>query len=301
MKVKLILNKGSGSALEGDGLEKLVAMFASAGREAQPVLVQGGDEMRVAIEKAAAESPDLVVVGGGDGTLGTAAGILRGTEVALGVLPLGTFNHFARDLGVPLELDKAVEAIVTGTVKQIDVAEVNGRVFINNSSLGIYPRIVHWRDELRSRLGLARGKLWTFAWAALTALRRAPFLDVDLCVDGDVQRLRAPFLLIGNNDYEMEGFRAGTRKSLRSGRLSVYMTRKRSRLRLVVLGLRALFGSLRQAHDFESCGAQTLEVRSRHARLLVATDGEVQAMATPLRYRIHPGALRVVLPPAGGE
>ena len=257
--------------------------------------------MRAAIEKAAAESPDLLVVGGGDGTLGTAAGILRGTGVALGVLPLGTFNHFARDLGVPLELDKAVEVIVTGTVEAIDVAEVNGRVFINNSSLGIYPRIVRWRDELRSRLGLARGKLWTFAWAALTALRRAPFLDVDLCVDGDVQRLRAPFLFVGNNDYEMEGFRAGTRKSLRSGRLSVYMTRKRSRLRLVVLGLRALFGNLRQARDFEACGAQTLEVRSRHERLLVATDGEVQAMRTPLRYRIHPGALRVVLPAAGGE
>jgi diacylglycerol kinase family enzyme len=296
MSIALILNKGSGSALEGDKLDELVAMFGAAGCEVHPVVVHSGGAMRTAIEKAAAARPELVVVGGGDGTLGTAAGVLRGTGIALGILPLGTFNHFARDLGIPLELDKAVEVIVTGTAQPVDVAEVNGSVFINNSSLGIYPSIVLWRDQLRSRLGLARGKLWTFVWAAITALRRAPFLDVHLCVDGEVQRLRAPFLLVSNNEYEMEGFHAGTRKGLRSGRLSVYMTRKRSRLRLVVLGLRALFGSLRQANDFEAFGAQTLEVRSRHAHLLVATDGEVQAMPAPLNYRIDPGALRVLLP-----
>ena len=297
MKLPLILNEAAGSALEGEKLDELVAMFASAGCDVKPEVV-AASHMRRALEEAVAARPHAVVVGGGDGTLASAAAVLRGTGIPLGVLALGTFNHFARDLGVPLELDKAVQAIATGSASPVDVAEVNGRVFINNSSLGIYPAIVRWRDQLRSRLGLARGKVWTFAWATLTAMRRAPFLDVHLCVDGEVERLRAPFLLIGNNEYEMEGFHAGTRRTLRSGTLSVYMTRKRSRLRLVVLGLRALFGSLRQARDFETCAARTLEIRSRHGHLLVATDGEVHAMPTPLRYRIHPGALRVLLPPA---
>jgi diacylglycerol kinase family enzyme len=295
VKIALILNNGSGNALQGDALEKLLAMCAAAGCDVHQFPAGTGEEMKAAIEQAARERLDAVVVGGGDGTLGTAAGVLKDTGIPLGVLPLGTFNHFAKDLGVPLDLEKAVHAIAHGAPVAVDIAEVNGRVFINNSSLGIYPSIVRWRDQLRSRLGLARGKLWTFAWAALTALRRAPFLDVQLCMDGGTQRLRAPFLFVGNNEYDMEGFDAGTRKSVRSGTLSVYMTRKRSRLRLIALGLRALFGSLRQARDFEACAAQTLEVRSRHKYLLVATDGEVQAMRTPLNYRIHRGALNVLL------
>ncbi|HZZ94218.1 MAG TPA: diacylglycerol kinase family protein [Usitatibacter sp.] len=298
MKVALVLNEGSGGALPAEALDKVLAAFASAGCEVRRIGAVTGGGLRAAVQEALSGEPDAVVVGGGDGTLGTAAGVLAGTGMPLGVLALGTFNHFAKDLGVPLDLDEAVRTIATGVRTPIDVAEVNGRAFLNNSSLGIYPSIVRSRDQLRGRLRLVRGKLWTFAWAALTALRRAPFLDVNLSLDGGFQRLRAPFLFVGNNAYQMEGFRAGTRNGLRSGKLSVYMTLRRSRLRLVALGLRALFGMLHQARDFEAREAHTLEVHSRHRFILVATDGEVQAIETPLVYRMRPGALIVLLPGA---
>ena len=294
--VAVVLNGASGTALDDAGVARLRAAFAEAGREARVVRAADGAALRAALERAVAERPDAVVVGGGDGTLSTAAGVLARAGIPLGVLPLGTLNHFARDLGIPLGLEEAVRTVLTGARVPVDVGEVNGRVFINNSSLGIYPSIVRRRERLRDDLPLPRAKGWALAWATLLALRRAPFLDVELCLDGRTRRLRTPFVFVGNNEYSLEGLRAGTREGLAEGRLSVHSTTRQDRFGLVLLGLRALFGRLRQARDFKSSSVQSLDVRSRHARLLVAADGEVEAMATPLEYRIRPGALTVIVP-----
>jgi diacylglycerol kinase family enzyme len=293
--VAVVLNAGSGTALDEAGVERLRAAFAAAGHEARIVRAAGQD-LRSVVQRAADERPHAVVVGGGDGTLSTAAGVLAGTGVALGVLPLGTLNHFARDAGIPFDAEEAVEAVVRGRRVELDVGEVNGRVFINNSSLGLYPSIVRRREQLREELPLRRGKMWALAWATLTALRRAPFLDIDLCLDGRTRRLRTPFVFVGNNEYTMEGLSAGLRAGLEDGHLSIYTTTRRGRGGLVALAFRALFGRLTQARDFESSLVQTLDVRSRHKRLLVAADGEIEAMETPLRYRIRPRALTVMLP-----
>jgi len=298
VKIALILNSASGTALDRGARDKLRQRFADAGCEVREHALGQGKDMASLVSAAVAERPDAVVVGGGDGTLSSAAGLLMGGSIPLGVLRLGTFNHFAKDLGIPLELDGAVDAILRARRTAVDVGEVNGRKFINNSSLGIYPRIVRRRDALRSRLRIAGGKLWAFAWATVTAFRRTPFLDAGVCLDGKTRRIRTPFLFIGNNAYNMEGFGAGKRERLDGGRLSVYLTSRGGRLPLIGLGLRALFGMLGNSRDFEALAAQSLDVHSRHSHLLVALDGEIESMATPLAYRIHPGALQVLVPAA---
>lgn len=174
------------------------------------------------------------------------------------------------------------------------MGQVNERIFINNSSIGIYPDIV--RDRTRQQRRLGRGKRWAMAWAILTTLRRSPFLRVRLRVDGEERNYRAPFVFIGNNVYNMEGFDIGTRERLDRGHLSIYVTQHGGRLGLVALGFRALFGRLRQARDFEAMAAQQVDVETRHRVLPVATDGEVTSMKTPLHYRSLPGALRVIVP-----
>ena len=296
MKIALILNSASGTAMDDAARDKMRQRFADAGCEVREHALGQGKDMESLVRAALADRPDAVVVGGGDGTLSSAAGFLMGSKIPMGVLPLGTFNHFAKDLGIPLEIEGAVDAILGAHRTAVDVGDVNGRTFINNSSLGIYPRIVRRRDALRSRLRIAGGKLWAFAWATVTALRRTPFLDADVCLDGKTRNIRTPFLFIGNNAYNMEGFGAGKRERLDGGHLSAYFTRRGGRLQLVVLGLRALFGMLAEAKDFEAVEAQTLEVHSRHARLLVALDGEIESMDTPLAYRIHRAALQVLVP-----
>jgi diacylglycerol kinase family enzyme len=288
------LNPAAGSGSDPQTLAALHELFQSRGLAADILEARTVEELRSITASALREKPRIIVAGGGDGTVSAVASLLEGTETALGVLPLGTLNHFARDLRIPAELGQAVAVLAAGCQTRVDVGQVNGRSFLNNASLGLYPGIV--RDRERQRRSLGRGKRWALFWAVLTALRRAPFLEVRLVVDGRERSYRTPFVFIGNNTYVMEGFDIGTRESLSEGQLSVYVTRRQSRLGLLGLGLRALCSRLRQAHDFEATIAQTITVRTRHARMAVASDGEVASIETPLEFRCRPLALRVVVP-----
>ena len=133
-------------------------------------------------------------------------------------------------------------------------------------------------------------------WAIHTVLRGHPFLNLTLELDGVPQRRRTPFVFVGNNEYLMEGFTMGLRERLDGGVLSVYMSHRRGRIGLLLLALRALFGRLQQAKDFEAASISELRIDSRHTRMLVATDGEVAALDMPLHFRVRPGALRVIVP-----
>nr|MBA2339150.1 hypothetical protein [Pyrinomonadaceae bacterium] len=228
------------------------------------------------------------------GTLNAVAAQLIGKDKLFGVLPLGTLNHFAKDLKIPLDIEEAAHTITNGRVLEIDVGTVNGKVFLNNSSLGLYPRIVRERERQQERLG--RGKWWAFVWATLRTLRRYPFFDVRLSADGEEFIRRTPFVFIGNNEYEMNGFNLGGRACLNNGQLSLYVAHRTGRLGLLALALRALFGRLNEAKDFDQMCAKEIWIETRRKRLSVATDGEVNVFETPLHYQILPGALRTLVP-----
>lgn len=220
--------------------------------------------------------------------------MLVGTDAALGVLPLGTLNHFAKDLRIPTDLEAAAQTILDGSVASVDVGEVNGRVFLNNSSLGLYPQIVRYRMIQQARLGI--GKWPAFVWAAFMVFRRYPFLSLRLIVEGKEIRRSTPFVFIGNNEYEIERLDIGTRACLNAGLLSLYWTRRTGRLGLLGLAVRALLGRLREADDFEALCTSEAWIEARRPRLRVAKDGEVSMLNTPLHYRIRHKALRVIVP-----
>lgn len=292
----VILNSSAGTdADDGQQGEQVRQLFAAAGTNVE---IRHPDEecdlSALAREAVEDSGSDLIVAGGGDGTISAVAAALAGTRKTLGVLPLGTLNHFAKDLGIPLELPDAITNILHGRIEEVDVGEVNGRVFINNSSLGLYPRIVSDRETQQETL--ARGKWAAFLWATLGALGRFPFLDLRLTVDGEDLQRRTAFLFIGNNEYETAGFDLGARRCLNAGKLGLYLTHRTGRLGLFRLALRALFGHLEQAQDFDAFCVQEATIETRRARLLVATDGEVTEMQMPLVYRMRPRALRVMVP-----
>ena len=215
------------------------------------------------------------------------------SDKILGVLPLGTLNHFARDLGISSDIETAVQTIVAGHTTEIDVAEVNNRIFLNNSSLGLYPTIVRERVK-HQRLGFRK---WpAFVWATIQALRRYPFLDVRLRVNGQLLDRTTPFVFVGNNEYAMESFNIGLRERIDRGVLSIYITHRTSRLKLLGLALRALFGRVRDDKDFLALSSNEVKIETRHKRLRVAFDGEIELMETPLQYRIRTRALRVIVP-----
>ncbi|HEU4776905.1 MAG TPA: diacylglycerol kinase family protein [Telluria sp.] len=269
--------------------------FGAHGLDARVTLAASGKDMTSAAKAALADGLPIVVAGGGDGTINAVASVLAGTDTRFGVLPLGTLNHFAKDMGIPLTLDDAIATIARGIAKRVDVGEVNDRVFLNNSSLGLYPDMVRDREKQQRRLG--RGKWLAALWATLGALRRYPFLNVRLrLADGEEHARRTPFVFIGNNEYTMQGFSIGERTRLDGGRLSLYVAQRPGRLGLLRLAWSALRGRLAQERDFDVLGTESMQVDTRHKHLPVATDGEVTVMATPLRYRIRPRALNVIVP-----
>ena len=293
-RVPVVLNESAGLGHVEKTYDEIRRLFARHGIEADIRVARDGSGLDAHARAALGEHPRILVVAGGDGTVSAVASLLSGTQTALGILPMGTLNHFARDLGVPLELEPAVEAIANGEPVAVDVGEVNGRAFINNASLGIYPDIV--RDRIKRQQRLGHGKYWAMLWATLKVLGRGPFMRLGLQLDGQALHCRSPFVFVGNNDYVMEGFHIGKRASVRDGKLSVHTTRRTGRWPLFALALRALAGRLRQADDFSSAQAQRVTVQSNRRRLLVATDGEVTALDTPLEFRVRPGGLRVMLP-----
>ncbi|MFJ3054664.1 diacylglycerol/lipid kinase family protein [Herbaspirillum sp. NPDC087042] len=271
--------------------------FAQHGLHATVHLAHSGEEMLAVARQAVADQVPVVAVGGGDGSINAVASTLLAAATchsALGVLPLGTLNHFAKDLNIPLDLDEAIANIATGRRLRVDSGEVNGQAFINNSSLGLYPDIVREREKQQARLG--RGKWLAFAWAALGALRRYPFLRVRLHIDGQPHWRRTPFVFIGNNRYLMQGLDIGKRSTLTEGQLSLYVCHHTGRWGLLRLALHALFGRLELAHDFDVLTATEIHIETHRKRMRVATDGEVLIMQTPLHYRIRPASLEVIVP-----
>ena len=295
VKVEVIINASSGPGHEDSVQERLADAFKAGGIDALISLAQTGDQVVEFAQRAARGDAKIIVAGGGDGTISSVAAEVIDSDKALGVLPFGTMNHFAKDLQIPLDLEGAIETIVAGHETRVDVAEVNGRIFINNSSLGLYPSIVREREK-KQRLGF--GKWPAYIWAAIAVLRRYPFLNIRVGVDGKELTTRTPFVFIGNNEYEMEKFHVGSRACLDKGALSLYMTIGTGRLGLIRLGLRALVGGLRQEKDFLVLCTEEVSIETKHRRLRVALDGEVTVMEPPLRYRVRPGALRVLTPPA---
>lgn len=298
--IPVIVNSAARSGQSRAQIEALPALFDQMGLRTRLIDVRDGADSEREIDAALAERPPLVVAGGGDGTLSAIASRLVGTGIPMGVLPLGTLNHFAKDLGVPLTLGDAVRVIAAGHTTDVDVGEVNGRIFINNSGLGLYPDIVRHRDRQQRTLG--RSKWHALAWASWSLLRRYPFVQVRLLIDGQSREWRTPFVFVGNNEYAMEGLRIGGRGRLDAGRLCVYVAQQPGRVGLLRLALHALVGRLRQASDFDALSATELLIETRRQRIHVAADGEVWPMTSPLRYRVLPGALRVIVPaPAEDE
>lgn len=296
MRINVVLNRSAGSLLGKpveERMEEIRAAFESAGHRVICVDAPGA-EIRAALEKAKRSDADVLIVGGGDGTIATAVHVLSGSEKILGVLPLGTMNLLARDLDIPLDLSDAIAALAGGEVDSIDMAEVNGLPFLNNSVIGFYARMVQEREYQR---GVHNLRKWPAMFiAALKTLIDHPRLEVTLDLEGGIRRVRTPVLAIANNAYD-QGFGPILRRSdLSAGTLAVYVAKHRTRARLVRLALGFLTGLWLRDPELEVHLVRECIVHSGRSILRVANDGEVHRLATPLHYRIRPGALKVLRP-----
>jgi YegS/Rv2252/BmrU family lipid kinase len=295
MAVPVLLNRGGGALAADPALADRVAeALKGAGIDAEIELLSGGD-CAVRARAVAERGDALLIVGGGDGTISAAASALVGTETKLGILPLGTLNHFARDLSIPADLDEAAKLIAGGKEQRVDVAEMGDRIFINNSAIGLYPLMVVDRDLQRKRLG--RSKRLAMVVASLRMLVRFNHHRLTLTINEErTGRVDTPLLFVGNNDYRIDFGAPGERESLDDGQLCVLVMRKKTRRGFLAASIRAFVGRSRGDDMVRLDGVEKLRVSSHRSQLTASLDGEVVRAETPLDYRIRKRALRVIAP-----
>lgn len=292
--IEVIINAAGGSFVEGVTEQALEDAFAAAGLDANVNYARSGEQIGEFAEAACSSDAEIIVAGGGDGTISSVAALVANTDKKFGVLPLGTLNNFSKDLNIPQDINEAIAVIAGGHTTRIDLAELNGRVFINNSSIGLYPNIVRNRVQQQQRLGY--GKWRAAFWATIRMFRVSPFLKIGLVVDGKFFIRKVPFLFVGNNRYEMDIYNIGRRPSLSEGKLSIYFLHRGGRLGVLRMLFRTLTGRIKQWRDFEEVLTDSITIQTRRRYMNVAFDGEISAMATPLKYSIIPNALTVIVP-----
>jgi diacylglycerol kinase family enzyme len=289
--IAVVLNANAGAA-DGDAAARIETAFAAAGCLVN-VHHTPPPQLADVTRRLLHEGARIVVAAGGDGTISAVASALAGTGTTLGVLPMGTLNHFAKDIGMAMDLDAAARAIVRGRTREVDVGVLNDRCFVNNASIGVYARLLAEREN-RQRDG--SGKWIAHAMAAARVMGAYRPVRAVVRSEGGNRAIRTPFVFVGNNEYQLNGIELGGRRDLTGGRLHVCMAPGMSRAGVAGMIAAAVFGRIRNVATFEAFLARTVEIDVPAAQIHASLDGEVVPLSSPLRFAIRPGALRVIDP-----
>jgi diacylglycerol kinase family enzyme len=292
--VTVIFNRGSGSQ---KGHEPIVELLKKCEVDAHLVPTTGPEVCKAA-EEAARSDDDLIVAAGGDGTIGAVCSALVGTGKTLGVIPSGTFNFFARKLKIPLDQEEAIKVLTNGRTIDVDVGEVNGRVFINNSSIGLYPAALREREQAYRKFG--RKRIIAYVAGAIALLRqRRNVMKLRLSADGDEQALKSQFVFVCNNQDQLDFYNIRGGECVANGSLAVYTAPPLTPMQIVRLGLHMLVRRLDKTDDYQAQCARDLWIETRRPKVEVALDGERMTLTSPLHFRMHTAALRVRVPHEG--
>jgi diacylglycerol kinase family enzyme len=289
----LFLNPSSGAKLSPEEKAALTAEAGSVGFE----VVEVKRDINVAgiIRERMAQGRRLFVAAGGDGTINSVIQPLVNTEAVLGVIPVGTFNHFAKDVGLPLDWRAALDVVVSGETRSVDAARINDHFFVNNVSMGLYPELVARREEKGRNYPKWKARLW----AAYATLRKFPHVTVVVETAHHQEVIRTHVLMLSNNTYDLS--RMGVeapRNTMSEGRLSVYWLPHISRLSLMSFGAHYLAGRVRQTPGFRSFKTTRMKMQSSHKRLRLGVDGELLTLKMPIVVTIAPQGLAVRVPRA---
>ena len=287
----VIFNQGSG---QQKGHEPILELLRKCEVDAHLVPTTGANVCKDAA-KAAQSDDDLIVAAGGDGTISAVCAALVGTNKTLGVIPSGTFNFFARKLKIPLDQEEAIRVLANGRTTKVNVGEVNGKVFINNSSIGLYPAALREREQAYRKFG--RSRLIAYVAGAVALMRqRSNVMRLRMSADGDERALKSQFVFVCNNQDQLDFYKIRGGDCVANGSLAVYTAPPLGPMQMAKLAVHMLARRLDKAEDYEAQCARNLWVDTRRSKVEVALDGERMVLATPLHFRMHTAALNVKVP-----
>lgn len=291
----VIMNRHAGGGNKAVLTQEIDTAFAAHGWQVEFVLVSRR-ELHQQARRTVAEASGALVVAGGDGTINAVASACVEAKRPLGIVPAGTFNYVARNLGLPTEVPSAVLVIVNGQVRPVDIGEVNGRIFLNNAGFGLYATMLERRERDKRRFG--RNRLVAFLSGMLCLLSLHPQYAVELMADGRTERHLTTTLFFGCNALQLQHFNVAAADCLRHRKLAVLSLQQRSRWQIVVAAAAALIGRLDEADATRVVCASRVRVQTRRRALKVVIDGEILQLRAPLDVTFRPGALEVFTPAA---
>jgi diacylglycerol kinase family enzyme len=291
----VIMNQDSGSADKTALTGEIETAFTAFGWKVEFILA-GRQDLPTRTRQTVAQAPGSIIVAGGDGTINTVASACVEAKRPIGLLPAGTFNYVARNLGVPTEVSAAVAVIVNGQVRSVDIGEINGRIFLNNAGFGLYARMLERREDDKRRFG--RSRTVAFFSGMRCLLSSHPLFAVELVRDGHTERRLTTTLFFGCNTLQLQHFNPAAAECLRCRQLAVLSLKLDSRWEVVLAACLGLMGRLDAVNATDTFCANTVRVQTRRRVLKVAIDGEVVRLRSPLDVVLRPGALQVFAPPA---
>lgn len=299
--ISLVMNTGSGHHAAGHQVlaKELEAFFKDKGCDVDMYLPTASHELGQMLQMAVGKhqrlnAKGIIVAAGGDGTLNGVAQKLIYTDIALGIIPLGTFNYVARALHIPLDPFEAAQIIVDGVRHAVNVGTVNHYVYLNNASIGLYPKIIEQREADNARFGRFRAVAMISGFAVL--MREQLKLKLKMTIDGEKKQIESPLVFFGNNQLQLHDFHLQLSECVAQGKLAAVAITELSRWQLIKLIHRLQLGTFEQAPEVTAICAEAIKIESKAKTMKVAIDGEIVYVNTPLMFKVAHAALQVMVP-----
>lgn len=293
-EVCVLLNASSGNAEDEAQKDALHKAFARYPGMFELRVMEGGNMLADTCRRAMKDGYRTIVAAGGDGTISGIAGQLAGSGRTMGIIPQGTFNFVARGLGIPEQIDEAIDLIAKGTARSFSLGEVNGATFVNNASLGIYPQVLKEREGTYRRWGRSR---LAAHWSVLrTFASFSSPLRMKVTVDGKVMRAKTPLAFVARSAFQLEHFGLDGGDCIREGGFALFLAPDSSRMQLLSGALRLASGGMTSKRDFELICGREIVIETLSPSHVIAMDGETFPMTGPFHFRLRDDALRVIAP-----
>lgn len=293
----VILNSGTTQDEKAKLAEEIAKVFSQAGGSANIITTQAGEDFSQASEnwvKKAQVNGNCIVAAGGDGTINSVASLCYRYGVALGIIPLGTFNYFARELSIPTTIPEAVNIILAGHTRKVSVGLVREHIFLNNASFGLYTKLIREREKVASRFGRAR--LIAALAAAFSLLHRQKLFSVKINTDEQEKWHHTSMVFVGNNTLQLENLGMEVADCTKQDKLAIILMKETTRMEIARLLLRGAIRNLKDESRLKEFCADSFEVETSRKVIDLVIDGEIICCHTPLKFRVEKNALSVVVP-----
>lgn len=292
--ILVLVNAGSGKK---SGNEKHTALMDRIQGQAGVTIRELTPDMDITeyAARGVADGFSTIVAAGGDGTISGVCAGLSGANVKLGVVPLGTFNFFARSLGIPDDPCEAWDIILAGHCRNVSIGDINGQRFINNASIGAYATVLQVRENVYEHWGRSR---LTAYWSVIKAMStRYRSLRMRITVEGDTHEIRSPMAFVAVRPYQLEEYGLPGVQSIRDGDLVLYLAPTGGRLNLLKTAIKVLRRNVQQNADYTMLTGREIVIETFRRKRLVAWDGERSQMSDPFHFKMLKDDLNVIAPP----